>query len=461
MSELPFFLTDWAEAKLGGGRDPLGLQIVWSKLARQGLQGINSVCGDLTGWRTLLIGAAIAHELKDEPKKVILSFERLAAYSKFAAAHANPKKNSHLTKGIRGKNALDRYPDYGWENIYVSAKDKTTPVLRLLSNQENTGVKGQISGAAMHLGILTSELRLTSIGQELWDILKCQTDITTHLHLLKTWLCEGVPIDDTLETLVIQLTGFTFSCKKEQDWYIKYVLRAEYLKRSSQKPKGWTSSHQEYLSIVFHTYKRDELFLSNNIVNIDKLGNKVSSLTLSDGTITTDDCVQWLNNIGEIEQILGLADKVFLWMLFVLRDVHTLDELVDMMKQSDFTILPLTSMDPNGRSYRILQEIVCEAYPKGKNQKSSIARKILSLVSCSSFKEYIQTLIDLNILVSKQRGKLEWLKKQDQGYLCWKHYQISSKHSLPQNTPLNYWYHSYYFPQFYSLVTETYKGWSS
>ena len=324
MSELPFFLTDWAEAKLGGGRDPLGLQIVWSKLARQGLQGINSVCGDLTGWRTLLIGAAIAHELQDEPKKVILSFERLAAYSKFAAA-PNPK-NSHL-KGKVEKNAwiISRL----WLGKYLcGAKDKTTLFWRLLSNQENTGVKDH-SGAAMHLGILTSELRLTSIGQELWDILKCQTDITTHLHLLKTWLCEGVPIDDTLETLVIQLTGFTFSCKKEQDWYIKYVLRAEYLKRSSQKPKGWTSSHQEYLSIVFHTYKRDELFLSNNIVNIDKLGNKVSSLTLSDGTITTDDCVQWLNSIGEIEQILGLADKVFLWMLFVLRDVHTLDELVD------------------------------------------------------------------------------------------------------------------------------------
>src|SRR5215207_8406386 len=107
MMKAPFLTLLDPRAKIKGSRDPLGLQILWTKLGRQVVYNLTTVTTSLRGFTVLLLGLYFAERAITEsnipPNQLVelfLKFEQLAAYSRVVAQTAH--NSDYAEDEIRG-----------------------------------------------------------------------------------------------------------------------------------------------------------------------------------------------------------------------------------------------------------------------------------------------------------------------------------------------------------------------
>jgi hypothetical protein len=162
----PFLTLTDPRAKIKGSRDPLGIQILWTKLGRQVVHNLTTVTTSVRSFSVLLLGLYFAeravserHASPDQFAELFLKFEQLAAYSR-VALHAD-KNGDYTEEEIRGiqrvkKNLVDR-------RVRIS----TEPRWQILADQKTYGLWGLYMVAARNSELVQAEAaRLTENARE-------------------------------------------------------------------------------------------------------------------------------------------------------------------------------------------------------------------------------------------------------------------------------------------------------
>jgi len=424
-SNLSFFFTSWSDAKLGGGRDPLGLQSIWSNIARLGIQGVNSVSGDIMGWRTLLAAAGVAEWLKphsnvEEHQELMQRFERLVAYVRIAS-------NTEAKEGVRGSTRVSKtLSEQGFTQIQVVRGE--TNYQEILHDQRQTGVVGQIVGPAQNLNLLNSKFYLTLEGNKLWELIK--PTIEPFKKILKQILIEGKPLQEAIKQPILSLIGPKFISPEEVHWYEEYLLQANGIKKDALE--HWQQLRQISLVRIMRELKEKQ---ADAPINLETL----LSIAPPD-----PDVREWLQDIQYIETVLGTADKIFRWLL---RECKDEKHLVDLQKKLEEQGLNCqNSLQIDSRAWKRLEQATFSSY--GSDRGEAILGILRLLTTTDSFEEYLHQLILLNQTISKYRKKSAWMEARGKNWVTLSVYLPESNINL-SGTRME---HSYYLENFSRLV---------
>lgn len=156
MLDGPFLTLLDPRAKIKGSRDPLGIQILWTKLGRQVVHNLTTVTTSVRSFSVLLLGLYFAeravterHASPDRFAELFLKFEQLAAYSR-VAVHFD-KNGDYTEEEVRGiqrvkKNLVDK-------RVRIS----TDPSWQILANQRTYGLWGLYMVAARNSKLVQDE----------------------------------------------------------------------------------------------------------------------------------------------------------------------------------------------------------------------------------------------------------------------------------------------------------------
>jgi hypothetical protein len=161
MLNTPFLTLLDPRAKIKGSRDPLGLQILWTKLGRQVVYNLTTVTASVRSFSVLLLGLYFAErtigERQTPAEKIadlFLKFEQLAAYSRVAIQAA--KANDYTEDEIRGIQRVKKH--LVGKRIRISID----PRWQILANQKTYGLWGLYMVAARNSKLVQAEsARLT------------------------------------------------------------------------------------------------------------------------------------------------------------------------------------------------------------------------------------------------------------------------------------------------------------
>ena len=137
----PFLTLLDPNAKIKGSRDPLGLQILWTRLGRQVVSNLTTVTTSLRGFSVLLLGLYYAERAitereapPDRLADLFLKFEQLAAYSRVAVQRA--QNLNYMEDEIRGIQRVKK--NLSGKRVRISAD----AAWQILSNQKTYGLWG-------------------------------------------------------------------------------------------------------------------------------------------------------------------------------------------------------------------------------------------------------------------------------------------------------------------------------
>ena len=421
----PFFFTSWSDAKIGGGRDPLGLQTIWSNIARLGIQGVNSVSGDIMGWRTLLVAAGIAQWLKpnskpNEHQDLMQVFERLAAYVRMDSSE-------QAKQGVRGSTRVFRHlSDIPFSQIRL--KDSHADYRAILADQRQTGVVGQIVGPAQNLNLLNSDFYLTPIGLELWEVIS--PTIKPFQKELEKILIKGEPLQEEIKSPIISLVGPKFISAAEVQWYEKFLLQADGIE--DNKLEHWKHDRQVNLVTIIRELKEKH---GTSTVNLE---------TLLPIATPYPDVETWLQDIQKIETVIGVADRLFRWLLRECKDEKNLAELAE--KLSKEGILCQNELQLDSRAWKRLERATLSSY--GSERGKDIIEILKQLTTTDSQENYLHQLLQLNGLISKYRRKSAWIEQRGGKWITLNVYFSESTVNLSSQKME----HSYYLNNFSRLI---------
>ena len=429
----PFFFTAWSERTLGGGRDPLGLQSIWSQIARTSIQGVNSVSGDIIGWRTLIVGSGVAKWLNpestaEEHQTIILAFERLIAYLRVQS------KLKHIREGLRGSSKAAKTAAQGLSDIYVTGQQQNKP--DILQDLKQTGVIGQIAGPARNLAILTSDYYLTVAGENLWDTVSQK--IHTHESSLRAVLLDGKSlsnIEGIKEEILSWINPLHFT-PEEREHYHSLILEANGLK--DKKIGAWKHQNQKDLTAIVRGYSNQDI-------------KNFTLETLIDTSKDYSNIHQWLTDIKQIETLIGTADKLFQLILFQCKKESTISEIKEIIKTkvAKFT----SNMELESTAWQRLKQATNAAYDEEKAKEIVACFDTLHGAKEEDLDRYISALINLNQKISKYRKKSSWLEKRGDKWFTFSMY-IPKQDPRFQPEALE---HSYYLQNFARLVHDIHQ----
>src|SRR5262245_42910991 len=89
MHDVPFLTDLDARAAVKGSRDPLGIQLLWTRFGRRVVGNLTIVSNSVRDFTTLLLGYHFVEELTDDlgpgsELETFLKWEQLAAYARGA-----------------------------------------------------------------------------------------------------------------------------------------------------------------------------------------------------------------------------------------------------------------------------------------------------------------------------------------------------------------------------------------
>jgi hypothetical protein len=142
-----FFLTEVdPNARVKGTRDPLGLQGVWRRFARQTIVGITSQTSSLNDFRILVLGSWLIDQLDEDTvphASAFVCWEQLAAY-----ARLHTRDEGGFRGVTRARSRLARQ-----EPIPISANRAA----QILANQAGYGIWGLYRSTAWATGLLAEQ----------------------------------------------------------------------------------------------------------------------------------------------------------------------------------------------------------------------------------------------------------------------------------------------------------------
>lgn len=162
-----------------GSRDPLGLQLVWTRLGRRIVGNLTTVTNSVADFQLLILGCGFAGEIADQTAQsvvdVFLKWEQIAAYARLATKQG----------GFRGiGRASQKFHDASADVPIGAGGDA-----QLLANQKTYGIWGLYSVAARSSGLIDAQGGLTPAGVSVYAQLRVQLGSATLariISLLKT-----------------------------------------------------------------------------------------------------------------------------------------------------------------------------------------------------------------------------------------------------------------------------------
>lgn len=310
-----FFITSYQSTKLDGGRDGLGLLPIWSREARRVIWNITSISSDLGGWRTLLLCARLAEIAvgTKDPRAygaAMLAAERLVGLARGYA----PTESLRNLHAVRGSNRLISLEG---ETVRVSGEKG----IKILSGQKATGVLGQIGRPAIRSGLLREGLILTDetrVGLEeffpaISEGIKKQ---------LRDWLLESHDVDlanpPGLFDELARAAGPRPTSQHEAAWLREWVLCCAH---GDEPSEDWNIDAQRTLVDALEKLKGPEKESQNTSLR--------DLHSLLKPHLPEDDkgVARWLEDIANLEALLGRMEALFAWMRFMVREPKPRKEL--------------------------------------------------------------------------------------------------------------------------------------
>jgi len=164
-----------------GSRDPLGFELIWSKLGRNIIGNLTTITGSSESFATALLGFYWANELVGEytsddrmirVRDIFLSFEQLAAYMRKVEG----------SNSVMGVNRVNRR--LGDESLKKFVLGKGSEA-QILSNQVSYGLWGLYSSAMRDTGLVEGEARIaTAAGKKIAMAIEEKLDKDLFLSLI-------------------------------------------------------------------------------------------------------------------------------------------------------------------------------------------------------------------------------------------------------------------------------------
>jgi hypothetical protein len=381
------FLTALApDAKVKGSRDPLGFLPVWARLGRRLIRNVTTVSGDLRGWTTLLLSVGMVRQLLDEERleidKADAAFfraEQLIGYSRIVC-----EGSSDEVRGVSRARAHLREARGGASELRLGISRER----RILGNQRNAGVWGQISSSAEASGLVhRQQLRLLRGAAELWESLWWPALAphwrTTTSILLDQRGFEPAGRDAALAKALAGLTAPQLHPSEVP------VIRAHIL--YGDQPED---SDQGRLVTIWQQAGTGVGVDIPLLLSLAERAEQSGASTLS----------QKLRDIAAAEHLLAPAEVLFRWLLT--QDRQPLSDAVTKLKRA-WPAMPLAAQATD----ELMHPPARAAYP-GVAMPEALTRIREALVS-ADWEAALSTLIQLNGLIMAARGGAPWVVLRD------------------------------------------------
>ena len=383
MMNAPFLTLLDPRAKIKGSRDPLGLQILWTKLGRQVVSNLTTVTTSLRGFSVLLLGLYFAERAIAERNippnqlaELFLKFEQLAAYSRVVAQTA--RNGDYTEDEIRGiqrvkKNLLGK-------RVWISADSRS----QILANQKTYGLWGLYMVAARNSKLIEAESpRLT---HETRTFIMTEYDnqkrLTKHdgeqiIGLLsKDQWFEPTGKDAKLARKLAALFGVVTSL--DRNFYKKHILE-------SGDPDLQAALWRGMLEVT----RADESFSMNDLQALRKYAQTQEYAELA----------RRLVQIQIAESVFGPAAYMFNFMLA--RDGQTIENIANEIKRTWGA--RVRSIDPT--AFEAVLDMLHDQTDLG--MRTRLAQLATSL-STGHYRQALELLLAQNQVVMQARGGNAW-----------------------------------------------------
>lgn len=389
MVNIPFLTLLDPRAKIKGSRDPLGLQILWTKLGRRVVKNLTTVTTSLRGFTVLLLGLYFAEraiaEKKTSPNRLVelfLKFEQIAAYSRVASQTA--RGNDYAEDEIRGiqrvkKNLLEK-------RVWISADSKS----QILANQKTYGLWGLYMVAARNSQLVESES--SQLTPETRNFILTEYDNQKRLtkndveqiigFLYKDQWFEPTGRDAKLaRKLAALFDGIT---PLENNFYKKHILECVDVDPQAALWQG-----------MREVTRADELFSMNDLQSLSKYVQIQGHAELAKG----------LEQIQIAESVFGPIAYMFNFLLA--RDGQNIESIAKQIKRTWGA--RVRSIDPT--AFAAVLETVNEQID---NSMRTRLEKLAILLSEGNYQLALELLIIQNQAVMQARGGSAWVNLKGQ-----------------------------------------------
>ena len=389
MMNTPFLTLLDPRAKIKGSRDPLGLQILWTKLGRQVVYNLTTVTTSLRGFTVLLLGLYLAERAITERQipsnrlvELFIKFEQLAAYSRVVAQPA--RDSDYAEDEIRGiqrvkKNLLEK-------RVWISADSRS----QILANQKTYGLWGLYMVAARNSQFIESESsRLTPETRTFvmaeYDNQKRLTkyDCEQIIGLLcKDQWFEPTGRDAKLARKLAALFGVVTPVEK--NFYKKHLLECGH---ADLQAALWQGMHE--------VTRVEESFSMNDLQALRKYAQTQGYAELA----------RRLEQIQIAESVFGPAAYMFNFMLA--RDGQTIEKIANEIKRTWGT--KVRNIDPT--AFATVVEMLNEQADLG--MRTRLAQLATSLAQ-GNYRQSLELLSIQNQAVMQARGGSAWVTLKGQ-----------------------------------------------
>ena len=425
-----FFVTDYQDTKLDGGRDGLGLLPVWSRVARRCIWNVTSISGDLAGWRSLLVCAWLAQRVGDATdakahRRTMLAAERLVGLARAFA----PNRELRVTAGVRGGTRLTRLHGI----VYVAG----TQPLELLKGQNATGVVGQIGRPAVRSALLDEFLTLSREAERHLDSIL--EPLEPELPRLRNVLLRGEPIDLTDPPILLDLLARACiprpGSQTEAEWLRAQVINAS----GGDDPEGqWRSEYQTTLARALFEHP------ALDTAPLAELPHRIAPL-LGDGGPATA-VREWLSDIRTLETLLGRMDDLFTVVRALTMEAKPKPRIFEFIEAAWEADPAWSSVHGEDVEQALLQ--IAELAPNEREPFAAFAAGL----AAKNPGWCLDALLQRNRFVTSRRRRREWMLEEGDVIRA----DIGSQRTeLRASTD---WQHSYYLSELRALVIECRAG---
>ncbi len=377
-------------ARIRGSRDPLGTQVLWSRLGREVVRNLTTVTTSMRGFTTLILGLYFVGKLLEDGKAEVeelaplfLKFEQLAAYSRIALRKTEGHGSDQDILGVQRATTNLR------ENagrVTISAN----PRHQIMSDQRSYGLWGLYSVAARASGLLEAEgQQLTGPAREFIESAYLDrfprggAEVIPFLRGDRDFAPEGK--DSELARIITSILGNKITADERQ-FYHKHLVTAcnaplqVQLWEQIRHRKSWRSSDAQ------------ESFGAVDLHEIQKRCAAAGEAELA----------ECLESISVTECVIAPLGRLFAFLLQ--RDGAKLSSVVEDITTAWGRKVP--SANPEAFDAVLAARLAkADAMLPGSGYMSQAAHAL----SCGGFEECILSLLLLNSEVMKQRGGAPWI----------------------------------------------------
>ncbi|MCJ8311746.1 MAG: hypothetical protein HRU38_08540 [Saccharospirillaceae bacterium] len=394
-----------------GSRDPLGFELIWSKLGRKIIGNLTTITSSSENFATALLGFSLANEIvgndliKDRSKAVkdvFLRFEQIAAYM----------RKHKKSKSVMGVNRVSkRLEDNGITEIQLG----NSAGAQILSNQSSYGLWGLYSTAMRDTGLVAGEARiLTDSGRILVNMIEAKIDKSSFIKLIEAKEISKANINKYADSIY---------CAINNDAVQKKLLEALLEGSSGEKENLQKELWGNTLALISTKNKSTD---NNKRGSVAAFINQLASTDNLSTQLQTA-----LQNIQSVERLLVTMNNIFHFCR--MNNGKTIESVALLIEQQGYNF---DSLDENIEGVQIPHK--------------TITLQPIKQLKNKDIKGAIRSILALNKEIMKKRGGAAWIT-EEKGVLDV--VVKSESASLLTDEKLHtIWHYDYFFRSYLSIA---------